>query len=39
MLQDGRKSLASFPRLRQLVDAVEARPRIKAYLESDRYLG
>lgn len=39
LTQDGRKGLQEYPRLRQLVDAVEQRPNIKAFLESKRYRG
>ena len=39
LIQDGRKGLKDYPRLAQLVDAVEARPNVKAFLQSDRYLG
>ncbi|KAL8726351.1 MAG: hypothetical protein Q9166_006758 [cf. Caloplaca sp. 2 TL-2023] len=39
LTQDGRKGLQEYPRLKQLVDAVEGRPNVKAFLESDRYLG
>ena len=39
LTQDGRKELKDFPRLAKLVDAVEGRPNVKAFLESDRYLG
>ena len=39
LTQDGRKGLKEYPRLTKLVDAVEARPNIKAFLQSDRYLG
>lgn len=35
----GRKGLKDYPRLVELVDAVEARPNIKAFLQSDRYRG
>jgi len=37
--QEGRKRLEDHPRLAQLVDAVESRPNVKAFLHSDRYLG
>ena len=36
---EGRNGLKDYPRLVELVDAVEARPNVKAFLESDRYLG
>lgn len=39
LTQEERKGLQEYPRLGQLVDAVEARPNIKAFLKSDRYLG
>ena len=39
LTQDGRKGLKDYPRLVELVDAVEARPNVKAFLHSDRYLG
>ena len=39
LTQDGRKGLKDHPRLVELVDAVEARPNVKAFLNSDRYLG
>ena len=39
LTQDGRKGLKDHPRLVELVDAVEARPNVKAFLHSDRYLG
>ena len=39
LIQDGRKGLQSYPRLVQLVDAVQARPNIKKFFESDAYLG
>lgn len=39
LTQEGRKGLQDYPRLKQLVDAVETRPNVKAFLESDRYLG
>jgi glutathione S-transferase len=39
LTQDGRKGIKDYPRLVQLVDAVESRPNIKAFLQSDRYLG
>lgn len=39
LTKDGRKGLKDFPRLLQLVDALEARPNIKAFLGSERYLG
>ena len=35
----GRQGLKEYPRLVQLVDAVEGRPNVKAFLESERYLG
>lgn len=40
MTQEGRKGIKNdYPRLTQLVDAVESRPNVKAFLESDRYRG
>ncbi|KAL8757050.1 MAG: hypothetical protein Q9199_002491 [Rusavskia elegans] len=39
LTQDGMKGLQEYPRLKQLADAVESRPNVKAFLESDRYLG
>ncbi|KAL9120240.1 MAG: hypothetical protein Q9187_003206 [Circinaria calcarea] len=39
LTQNGRQGLKEYPRLKKLVDAVEARPNVKAFLESDRYLG
>lgn len=39
IIQDGRAGLKDYPRLKQLVDAIEARPGVQAFLKSDRYLG
>jgi len=39
LTQDGRAGLKGYPRLTKLVDAVESRPNIKAFLNSERYLG
>jgi prostaglandin-H2 D-isomerase / glutathione transferase len=39
LVQDGRKRLEGYERLVKLVDAVEARPNIKTFLNSDEYLG
>ncbi|TGO22979.1 hypothetical protein BPAE_0148g00090 [Botrytis paeoniae] len=39
LTKDGRKGLKEYPRLVQLVDAVENRPNIKKFLNSDAYLG
>ncbi|KAF7885682.1 uncharacterized protein EAF02_004191 [Botrytis sinoallii] len=39
LTKDGRKGLKEYPRLVQLVDAVEDRPNIKKFLNSDAYLG
>ena len=39
LTQNGRQGLKDYPRLIKLVDAVENRPNIKKFLESDRYLG
>ena len=33
LTQDGRKGLKDYPRLIQLVDAVESRPNVKAFME------
>ncbi|KAL8773023.1 MAG: hypothetical protein Q9209_002043 [Squamulea sp. 1 TL-2023] len=39
LTQDGLKELQEYPRLKQLAEAVESRPNVKAFRESDRYLG
>lgn len=39
LTQNGRAGLKDYPRLTKLVDAVEDRPNVKRFLESDRYLG
>ncbi|KAH8667392.1 glutathione S-transferase [Tricladium varicosporioides] len=39
LIQDGRRDLKEYPRLIQLVDAVQSRPNIKQFFESDAYLG
>lgn len=39
LTQEGRMGLKDYPRLAELVDAVEARPNVKAFLHSDRYFG
>ncbi|KAF2131681.1 glutathione S-transferase-like protein [Dothidotthia symphoricarpi CBS 119687] len=39
LTRNGRKGLQDYPRLVEFVDAVEARPNVKAFLESERYLG
>lgn len=39
LTQDERKGLQGYPKLIKLVDAVEARPNVKAFLNSERYLG
>ncbi|KAI9819281.1 MAG: hypothetical protein M1827_007438 [Pycnora praestabilis] len=39
LTQNGREGLKDYPRLTKLVDQVESRPNIKAFLKSDRYLG
>ena len=39
LTQDGMKGLQEYPRLRQLAEEVEGRSNIKAFKESDRYLG
>jgi glutathione S-transferase len=39
LIQDGRSGLKDYPRLVQLVDAVQSRPNIKKFFDSDAYLG
>ena len=39
LTQEGRKGLKEYPRLTKLVDAVESRPNVKVFLQSDRYRG
>lgn len=39
LTHEGRNGLKDYPKLAELVDAVEARPNVKAFLQSDRYLG
>lgn len=39
LIQDGRAGLKDYPRLAQLVEAVQARPNIRKFFESDAYLG
>ncbi|KAL8838196.1 MAG: hypothetical protein Q9170_002239 [Blastenia crenularia] len=39
LTQEGRKGLQQYPRLKHLVNAMEERPNIKAFLASDRYRG
>ena len=39
LTQDGRAGLQNYTRLAKLVDALEARPNIKAFLQSKRYRG
>ena len=39
LTQEGRKGLKDYPRLMKLVDAVEQRPNIMAFLQSKRYRG
>jgi glutathione S-transferase len=39
LTRNGRKGLSEYSRLVKLVDAVEGRERVKAFLESKRYLG
>ncbi|KAF1344812.1 glutathione S-transferase [Delphinella strobiligena] len=39
LVQDGRAGLEKYPRLAKLVDAVESRPNVQKFLQSDRYLG
>jgi hypothetical protein len=38
LIQDGKAGLKEYPRLAQLVEAVQARPNIK-FFESDAYKG
>ena len=39
LIQDGRKGLQDYPRLVKLVDAVQSRPNIQKFFNSDAYLG
>jgi prostaglandin-H2 D-isomerase / glutathione transferase len=39
MTKEGRKGLEELPRLRSLVEEIEGRERVRAFLESERYLG
>lgn len=39
LIQDGRKGLKEYPRLIELVDAIQNRPNVKKFFESDSYLG
>ena len=39
LTQNGCAGLEEYPRLAKFVKAVESRPNIKKFLESDRYLG
>ncbi|KAF7522543.1 hypothetical protein G7054_g12109 [Neopestalotiopsis clavispora] len=39
LVQGGRKELQDYPRINKFVEATEARPNIKAFLQSDRYRG
>jgi hypothetical protein len=39
LVQDGRKGLQGYERLVKLVDAIEARPNIRKFLDSEEYLG
>ena len=39
LTKDGREGLQSCPRLKKLVDALEARPNIAQFLNSERYQG
>lgn len=39
LTKDGRAGLKDYHRLKQLVDGVEARPGVKAFLGSERYKG
>jgi len=39
LTKDGRKEMQEYKRLIKLIDAVENRPNVKKFLQSDRYLG
>ncbi|KAI4278233.1 MAG: hypothetical protein LQ337_001174 [Flavoplaca oasis] len=39
LTQDGMKGLQEYPRLKQLAEEVEGRSNVKAFKDSDRYLG
>ncbi len=39
LIQNGVAGLKNYPRLAQLVEAVQARPNLKNFFESDAYLG
>lgn len=39
MTKDERKGMENLPRLRSLVEGVEEREAVRAFLESERYLG
>lgn len=39
LIRDGRRELRPFPRLTRLVDALESRPNVRAFRNSDRYKG
>ncbi|EON67430.1 hypothetical protein W97_06683 [Coniosporium apollinis CBS 100218] len=39
LTKNGREGMREYPRLVKLVDAMEERPNVKGFLESDRYLG
>ncbi|MCJ1362009.1 hypothetical protein MMC16_001111 [Acarospora aff. strigata] len=39
LTQDGRAGLKDYPRLKQLIDGVEGRENVAAFLKSERYLG
>lgn len=39
LTKNGRAGLQNYSRLIQLVDAIEERPNVKAFLASDRYRG
>jgi glutathione S-transferase len=39
LTKEGNEVLAGYPKLKDLVQVMEARPNIEAFLRSDRYLG
>jgi glutathione S-transferase len=39
LIQDDRAGSKGYPRLVKLIDAVDSRPKIKAFMESSRYQG
>lgn len=39
LVQEGYKGLKEYPRLAKLCEAVENRPNVKKFLQSERYLG